>query len=205
MKKQIFLILAILFFINILGCKNNSETEVELNQKKIEELAVVQLNHDLIKFSDNDKKVIKLLISASQYIDTIFLYENIGYFDTAFQNFPDELTKKLFEINFGPWDRINGNIPFIKNVGNKPLGANFYPIDITKEEFEKFGDSLKLSSFTFVRRDSAGNLKVNKYHEVLHNKVEKIAEILNQAAELTENVDFKQYLKYKAIALQTDQ
>ena len=42
--------------------------------------------------------------------------------------------QKFVQINYGLWDRLAENRPFMEGVGEKPLGANFYPTNMTKEE-----------------------------------------------------------------------
>jgi len=203
MKKNnlIFLIFFILFSCNN---KDNKNAFDIVTQKKIDEYALVTLKTDITNFSQTDKKVVKLLIEASQIIDTIFLYENMGYLNIDNLDFTDELTKKLFELNFGPWNRIEGNKPFMENVAEKPLGAYFYPPDITLEEFENMQDSLKTSAYTFIRRDSLNNLITVPYNVELKVYIDKIAEKLDSAAEITENLQFQKYLRLKAEALKTD-
>jgi hypothetical protein len=44
-------------------------------------------------------------------------------------------------------------------VGEKPKGANFYPADMSKEEFEAFPDKMKNSQYTVIRRDGTGKLR----------------------------------------------
>ena len=58
----------------------------------------------------------------------------------------DPATEQLLQINFGPWDRLRGNEPFLPGVGAKPLGANFYPADATRAEIEAGPDELPVSS-----------------------------------------------------------
>ena len=84
---------------------------------------------------------------------------------------PSAAARRFAEINYGPWDRLEGNAPFIPGVGPKPPGANFYPTDMTKEEFEAAvmasedgGEQLR-SLYTVIRRDINGNLYAQPYPE----------------------------------------
>lgn len=202
MKKYAFILCLLIFFSN---CKNNNnENDQLISQKKIDEYALVTLNANIENFNASEKHLIKILIDASQLIDSIFWYENTGFLDTTFFSFKDEITRQLYELNFGPWNRLEGNKPFVENIDEKPLGAFFYPPDITLEEFENMQDSLKTSAYTFIRRDSIGNLIVIPYNVVLRNYVEKISTKLIESSELTDNLEFKNYLKLKAEAFLTD-
>jgi hypothetical protein len=85
-----------------------------------------------------------------------------------------------------------------------PPGAQFYPVDMTKEEFEAFEDPNKTSLYTLIVRDDEGNLKSVWYHEVYAAQIEEAALLLEQASELAGDAEFASYLKLRAKALRTD-
>src|SRR5258705_3219496 len=85
-----------------------------------------------------------------------------GTRDSWLRTIPQADVRRLAEINVGPWDRLDDNAPFVPGVSAKPAGANFYPRDMSKEEFEREaaaggarGDSLK-SLYTMIRRGTGG-------------------------------------------------
>jgi hypothetical protein len=125
--------------------------------------------------------------------------------EVFFAKIQDADAKRFAEINYGPWDRLNGNLSFFEEIGSKPLGANFYPEDMTKEEFEAFEDTNKTSLYTLIRRDENGKLKTIWYHNAYAEEVNKAAELIKQAAALAEDEGFKKYLNLKAEALLTDE
>jgi hypothetical protein len=108
-------------------------------------------------------------------------------------------------INYGPWDRLNDNRPFIEGVGEKPRGANFYPADMTREEFEQSELPGKDNLYTMIRRGADGNLQAIPYRDYFKAEVEKAADLLEQAAALVENEELKKYLTLRAKALLTDE
>jgi len=116
----------------------------------------------------------------------------------------DPYTKQFAAINYGPWDRLGGNKPFIAGIGEKPKGANFYPVDMTKEEFEKWNDKNKTSLYTIVVRNADKSLKSVWYHEAYAEKVKKASDLLMQAAGLAEDAGLKKYLTLRSKALLTD-
>ena len=116
----------------------------------------------------------------------------------------DEDARKYVEINYGPWDRLNGDTPFLEGVGPKPAGANYYPVDMTKEEFEVADIADKKSLYTFLRRDANGKLITVPYHKQFEKEVTEIAALLKQAASLTDNAELKKYLNLRAEAFLTD-
>src|SRR5699024_2921800 len=106
-------------------------------------------------------------------------------------------------INYGPWDRLNNNEPFVEGVGPKPAGANFYPADMSREEFEAWDNPEKDELYTLIRRDGSGALVAIPYHEAFARQHQTIASKLKKAAEVTENDGLSHYLQLRAEALLT--
>ena len=211
--------ISLLFFLSIFiltGCKNESnqmdisesdeisivEPEKDIS-KLVDQYAEVELKTDLSDLSENQKKMIPLLIEVSKITDELFWYQAFGGRDTLVPNL-DDLTTQYVNINYGPWDRLNDLEPFITTFGKKPEGANFYPADMTKEEFESAELENKESLYTFIKRDEQGNLKSVWYHEEFPEKLKKASDLLKQAAELADDPGFKKYLNLRAEAFLTD-
>jgi uncharacterized protein YcfL len=209
MKKLSILFLAILMFA---ACKNQPTEQApqqtpDAKSPMQENLAIYTdftLTADLSTLSDNQKQIIKLLIEAADVMNELFWYEAYGDKMALLAGIEDADTKTFISYNYGPWDRLDGNKPFVEGVGEKPAGANFYPTDMTKEEFEKSTLKDKASLYTFIRRDDAGELKTVWYHEMFPEQVAKVAGLLRQAAELADDAGFKKYLTMRAKALETD-
>ena len=180
------------------------EKELTEMQKLLANYAEVELTADLSHLSANEKELIKKLIEVSKIMDELFWKDAIGDKEAFLSSIEDEDAKKYAIINYGPWDRLDGNIPFIDSYGEKTPGANYYPQDITKEEFEAFADPNKMSWYTLIRRDEEGKLKCVWYHEEYAAEIEKAAKLLDEASELAEDEGFKNYLKLRAEALRTD-
>jgi hypothetical protein len=201
----IFAVAAILF-----GCtsapKNESETEVQTEmQQKVEEFAPFKLTTDLSILSENQQKMLPLLFEAANIMNEIFWMEAFGEKEKLFTGNLDEYTKKFIEINYGPWERLNNNEPFLPGYDEKPAGANFYPADMTREEFESWNEESKTSQYTLIRRGENGNLLSVPYHEAFDYHVNKASELLKEAAGLAEDEGFKNYLLKRADALLTDE
>jgi hypothetical protein len=121
-----------------------------------------------------------------------------------------EAARRYAEINYGPWDRLDDNEPFVDGVEKKPEGANFYPEDMTKEELEtaaaeseERAKALK-SLYTMVRRNEAGDLETIPYSVYFEEAFGAAAEELKQAASLAEDPGLKRYLELRAEALLSD-
>jgi len=191
------------------GCKNgkkeNTTTQDSTMKKKIEQFAEVELNYDISKLSDKDKKILSILFDVADIMDELFWDQTFGLDKKkqVLDTLKDEFARKYFLINYGPWERLNDNKPFLAGFGEKPLGANYYPADMSKEEFEKFQNENKNSQYTLLRRDEKGKLVVVWYHEAYKDQLQKAHDLLLQAAELTDNPNFKKYLQLRAKALIT--
>jgi hypothetical protein len=186
------------------GKKSTDSKDTSAMQKKLDQFALVDLKTDLSKLTEKEKKMIPILIDIAKLMDDIFWMQTYGNKDSLLASIKDEKTKKFVEINYGPWERLNDNAEIIAGVGKKPVGANFYPKDMTKEEFEKFADKDKESQYTLLRRDEKGALKILWYHEAFKEKIEKASKLLKDAAALAEDAGLKKYLELRSKALLDD-
>ncbi len=164
------------------------------------------LTADLSYLTDNQLEMIGVLIEAAEIMDGLFWRQAYG---DNYRSFLDSLgvgdEGRFAEINYGPWDRLDGNRPFIKGVGPKPPGANFYPADMTVEEFEAAYLPGKNGLYSLVRRDENGALTLVPYHVAYADELKAAADLLRQAADLAESQDFANYLKLRAAALISDE
>jgi hypothetical protein len=163
------------------------------------------LTTDLSYLSDNQREMIGILIEASHIMDDLYWRQAYGdgYQEWLASIGVDEI-RHFAEINYGPWDRLDGDKPFMDGVGDKPLGANFYPTDMTKEEFEAADLPGKDDLYTLVRRNAEGALTVVPYHEAYADDLAKAAALLRQAADLADHDGFAAYLRARADTLVTD-
>ncbi|MFT2010173.1 dipeptidyl-peptidase 3 family protein [Pontibacter sp. 13R65] len=180
-----------------------TETTADL-QEKLGMYTTVRLTADLSNLSDRERQMIPLLIEAGKIMDEMFWYEAYGKRDSLLSAVSDEAARQFIKINYGPWDRLNNNESFIAGVGPKPDAANFYPHDMTKEEFEKADLPEKTSQYTFLRRTPAGKLITVPYHVLFREQVEKASDLLRKAANLADDQGLKKYLNMRAQALLTD-
>ena len=172
--------------------------------KAIDQYAVVDLTTDLSQLTEKQRQMLPLLMEAGKIMDNCFWYEAYGPREKFLESLKKASTRRFVKINYGPWDRLDGNAPFVDGVGAKPLGANFYPADMTKAEFEAADLSGKDSLYTFIRRDESGKLKVVPYREQFKKQMQSAAKLLRQAAELAEDAGLQRYLVLRAEALLTD-
>ena len=173
-------------------------------QSRLDKYATVRLTTDLSKVSEQDRAVLGHFINAAEKIHDIFWQQAYGEPGPLLGGITDPALRRLVEINVGPWDRIDANAPFVAGVGPKPAGAQFYPVDMTKEEFEAFSDPAKTGLYSLVRRDEAGKLKLVPYSQAYATQLKPIAAELRSAAAITTDSQLKKYLELRATALETD-
>jgi len=164
----------------------------------------VTLTSDLSHLSENQRKMIGILIDASKIMDELFWRQAYGDKQQLLSSITDEKTRRFAVINYGPWDRLDGDKPFVEGFGPKPLGANFYPHDMSKEEFlaAKLEDARGL--YSLVKRDKNGQLYTVPYHKEYAEQLAEAAALLRKAATLAEDPSFKNYLQMRAEALLND-
>ena len=176
-------------------------------QQRLSNYTSFRLESDLAVLSENQRRMLPVLIEAADVMDALFQRQAYGDLDRLLAGIGDPDVRRYAEINYGPWDRLAGNEPFVEGIGPKPPGANYYPANITKEEFEaaaaespERGKDLR-SLYTLVRRDEHGKLVTQPYHEAFREALELASSKLKQAAALAEDAGFKRYLELRAEAL----
>ena len=198
MKKWI----GIMLLLTMVACNKENKNTGEMDQL-LSKYTSFTLTSDVENLTPNERKMIPLLIEAAQEMDKVFWKQAYGDKNELLSKL-DEKTRKFAVINYGPWDRLDGNTPFVEGVGEKPAGANFYPKDMTKEEFEAWDSEDKKSLYTLVRRDDSGNLITIPYNEAFAEHHSKAAEKLREAATYADDEGLKTYLNLRADALESN-
>ena len=166
----------------------------------------VTLSADLSHLSANQKQMLALLIDASKIMDDLFWLQAFPQDKQSFlASITDEKVRRFAEINYGPWDRLDGDKVFLSQATTKNHGAEFYPGDMTKAEFEQNEFADKKGLYSVVRRDDQGNLMSVAYSELYHDKITRAAAILDEAAKFADDKEFANYLTMRAQALRTDE
>lgn len=202
MKKFIFMSL-IGATLMIVGCNNIDSSKTQPSPLAIKTAAFqkVPLNPDLSGLSAKEKEMLPFLFKAASIMDELFWIQAYGSKEQLLNSIKDADAQEFSLINYGPWERLNGNKPFIDGVGEKPVGANFYPVDMTKEEFEAWDDPMKSDLYTMIRRDENGKLVAIPYSEFFKEKLTEVSDNIKKAALLAEDEGLKKYLELRAEAL----
>ena len=181
---------------------------------QLKKLAPVEIACPEEGLSPGDREALKKLVAAAAVMDDIFLeqvYARNLEIRSALKSSTNPAAGKalrFFTINFGPFDRINHNHPFVGDR-EKPAGANFYPEDMSKNEFldhlkanPKDAESFN-SNFTLIRRRE-GKLTAIPYSQAYAKQLDKAAGLMTQAAELTDNSSLKKFLLSRAAAFKSN-
>lgn len=165
----------------------------------------VTLSADLNHLSANQKQMLALLIDASKIMDDLFWQQAFSQDKKTFlASIKDEKVRRFAEINYGPWDRLDGDKVFLTHNKAKAHGAEFYPSDMTKTEFEQAELADKDGLYSIVSRNDEGKLVAVAYSEMYSDEINRAAAILEKAATFADDKEFANYLAMRANALRTD-
>ncbi|CAI8166399.1 MAG: Uncharacterised protein [Pseudidiomarina mangrovi] len=165
----------------------------------------MELTADLSHLSDRQRHMIELLIEASEIMDALFWQQAYpGDKQQLLASIIDPAARKFAEINYGPWDRLNSNQAFLQGIDAKPAGANYYPADMSKAEFEQAEFAGKIDLYSMVRRDQQGQLVAIPYNVMFAEQLGRAAELLREAAEYAEDPQFANYLRLRADAFMSN-
>ena len=175
-------------------------------QRRIGQYRTVRLTSDLSGLSTDTRRMLSYLIAAAREMDAVFWMEASGPRDAVLARMPSANARRYAEINYGPWDRLAGNEPFVAGVDAKPRGANFYPHDMTAEELDAAAadDPSLRSLYTLVRRGADGGLVSVPYHEAFATQHRAAARIMREAARYADDAGLRRYLELRADALEND-
>ena len=220
-RKIVFLILTA-FVMNVFASQPRpSQTKLsgeatELN-KKIRRFAPTVLTANTARLSPNDRKALQKIIAAAKLYDALYLQqiwsgnESLRKKLEADQTPLGRMRLHYFMINKGPWSQLDDNAPFIEGAPPRPPQANFYPDDMTKDEFNSWLSSLSepdkakaTGYFYVIRRDASGKLKPVSYDEEYEQYLKPAAALLNEAGRLTTNQTLKNFLFKRAVAFNTN-
>ncbi|HET7451866.1 MAG TPA: hypothetical protein VFL12_03950, partial [Thermoanaerobaculia bacterium] len=177
-------------------------------------LAPTPLPVDITRLSAGDRRALAKLVEASRVVNDIFLeqlWSGNRALSAKLQADRSTLGRArwhYFWMNKGPWSEIDGYTAFLPGVpATKPPGANFYPEDMTKEEFESWVRGLPAAQqdeakgfYTVIRRDASRKLTIVPYSREYRKDLERAAALLREAADETDNATLKRFLTARAAA-----
>jgi hypothetical protein len=216
-KKMTCLVVILNMSALIYGQKPQTATDEKALAAKIARFAPTTMTADTAALSANDQKALLKIIAAAKYYDALFLRQIWSGSEPLLKKLQAEpgplgrLRLHYFMINKGPWSQLDSSEPFIEGVPPRPPQANFYPDNITKDEFNNWVNTLSPAEkekatgyFYVIRRDASGKLKTLPYSEEYREFLEPAAKLLNEAAALTTNQSLKNFLTKRAAAFSSN-
>ena len=179
-----------------------AKQELLVDESRLSIYHPVSLTADLSHLNADQKAMIGVLIDASQIMDDLFWKQ--AFFEdkrTFLSRIEDDDIRHFASINYGPWDRLNGDAAFLAGYQEKPPGAEFYPHDMEKETLMTSSVEDKDGLYSLVREDASGKLVTIPYSEAYKSELNRAAELLRKAAGLAKNEEFANYLSLRADAL----
>src|SRR4051812_37558750 len=187
-------------------------------QKMQARYAPTELKVDTTHLSTGDKKALVKLLEAARVLDPLFMTQLYEHNNELYAKLKKDKTPlgrarlKYFWQNKGPWSDLDGHDAFLPDVPErKPLGANFYPIDMTKPEFERWLEALPKKDqevatgfYSVIQRDAAKKLIITPYSRAYREDLTKAAGLLREAAALTDNASLKKFLTTRADSFLSD-
>ncbi len=220
--KRLFLLGSVLFLMTLCSSpKKESVNETASSDPKIQaylsQYKPYPMDFDASGYDEKDKLILQKLVTAAQYLDTIYWLQNSKYGlhlrDSLVTIGGDSQTTDLLTLvnrNAGPFELLNHYTPFMGNQDYYP-GHELYPHGMTAEQFDAYVATLSeeekaefMYPYTVIREDGEGGYKAVRYHEEYNEYIQPIVALLNEVAELTDNESFARFLRLKAEALTTD-
>ena len=195
--------------------KSNAETaakEYDIT-RQYEKFAEVPMNPDVSFLTDSERKVVNKLIEASDYLSQIYLLQRGADYPQRradLETTGTQIEKAMFDLHFGPCDTLEDDNRVFVGDTPCPAGAGFYPVDMTKAEFEQWiadhpeDKEAFTSGYTVIKRKPDGGLRAVPYHLEYRKYLKPAADLLREAAAETDNASLRRFLRLRARAFLTD-
>ncbi len=189
------------------------QTSESALEAKIKRFAPTEITGDTTKLSTGDKAALAKLIEAAHVMDSIYIRQVWSGNDSLLQTLKADQSPlgkdrlQYFKINMSPWSALDHDSAFIPGVPPKPDGANYYPPEMTKDDFNSWLATLPPDEkkdatgfFYVIRRGPEGKLMPVSYATEYRTLLEQAAQLLREAAALTTNESLRNFLNLRADA-----
>ncbi|MEI6667578.1 MAG: hypothetical protein WCP29_05415 [Acidobacteriota bacterium] len=175
--------------------------------------APVDIGADISALPPNEQKALGKLVEAGYAMDRLFLRQVWDRNEFTLRDLQADKSAigqarlNYFQINKGPWSRLDHDAPFVPGVPAKPGGANFYPTGATKAFLDTWLTTLSPTDhakatafFTTIRRSEEGQFEITPYSSEYRAELTRAAGLLREAAALTADATLKKFLTTRADA-----
>ena len=214
MKSTIGVLLCVLSFLSIMSAQSSTSPDLQELNRMSARFAPTPIRVDTSNLTMGDRQALAKLIEAARVLDTIFMQQLWSRNLATYQQLKADKTTlgqaraHYYWLQKGPWSDLDEHIAFLPHVPPRKLpGANFYPEDLSKEEFERWLPTLTSDQqeaakgfFTVIRRGPTRNLMIVPFSTEYAADLQKAAGLLREAAALTSNESLKRFLNTRADA-----
>lgn len=176
-----------------------------------------KMHYDASHFDETDKLILKKLVQAATLLDQAYWQQTSKYgkelkdaLELVQDNSEAQKLLTLLKRNGGPFEQLNNNTAFMGYQSYYP-GQEFYPRGLSAEDFKAYLNTLSqeqqknfMSPYTVIRKDGKGGYKAISYYQAFKAQLDPVINLLNEAADLSDNQSFADFLRLKAQALKTD-
>jgi hypothetical protein len=186
--------------------------------RMLRRFAPTELSGDLSKLSPGDRQALNKLIEAARFMDRLYIRQVWSGNEALFDRLKLDMSVagkerfQLLEIELSPWSSLDHDAAFVDGVPPRPPQADFYPPEMTREEFETWVGTLppeeqqKANGFFYtIRRGADRKLTAVSYSQEYRDLLQPAASLLNEAAKLTDNPSLQNFLVKRANAFLTNE
>ena len=183
-------------------------------KKELAKFKPVFMPFDSAHLTARERQMVAKLVEACQDLESIYWRQSDPeglklYQAVSGSRAPKDIALRRFlRINGSRFDLINNDAPFV-GTAPWPPGRGFFPADLTHEEFDRYiaahpeQKAALYDPFTVVRRKGDA-LEAIPYHIAYREWVDPAAKALRDAAQLSDDPAFANFLRLRADALQSD-
>jgi hypothetical protein len=182
--------------------------------KKLAQWKPVKVAFDSESLSPREIQMVNHLVNASHYLEDIYWRQSDPEALQLYQSLSsstdpkDQKLVRMLRIQGSRYDLLAENKPF---VGTEPMspGRGLYPAGVTREQLEQYVKQHPekkqeiYSGYTVIRR-RGNELEAIPYHIAFRSLLEPMAKELREAAALSDDPAFANFLRMRADALLTD-
>ena len=154
-----------------------------------------------------DRQMVDKLVEACRLLNDVYWRQSDAAGLALYLKTTNPQVKQLLNINGSRWDLIDSK-PFF-GTGPQPPGRDLYPHDLTREQIEQYvaqhpADKAAIySGYTVIKRQGEKLIAV-PYHEEYRTLLTPMAQALRDAAALSNDAAFANFLRLRADALLSD-
>src|SRR5258708_2165770 len=167
----------------------------------------VEMPFDASALDARQRREVEKLVDAARQMELIYWQQSDPTALDMYRSTKDPLLRRMLMINGCRWDLIDENKPLASYKLIQP-GRNLYPQGLTRQQIEAYvkehpeeRDAI-YNPYTILRCNGK-KLDAAPYHFEYKSYLQPAAKLLQEAADLSDDSDFSNFLRLRAKALLT--